>query len=360
MIIHEHYGRVVPIPYNSKHGESPVVLPDWMVGLELEIENWNPDVTRTFGGFTFTDDGSLRASDDGIGIEAISRPVQAKHVEKLLAAFFRKFDIKEGNYTERCSTHVHVNVDVLTYQQLSSVCLLYQTVESLLFNFVGGDRENNIFCVPWNQCSLSYRIVSKIENIERGDEIPFRRWQKYSALNLIPVHNQGTIEFRHMVGTCNVEKLMQWINLILCMVKYSIEHSLAEIKEDIINMNTISNYNEWLTRVFDKYAVLLCTDRFEEVLSRGVVDSKLMLTHEKEKFIKSKSVNLTGEVNELRRILDQMRDARIQPPPPRPPLRVQVDPGRQYGLHDEETINTIAPVYNAPTGARLTDGEGTR
>lgn len=324
MIIHEHYGRVVPEPYNSKHGESPVVLSDWMVGLELEIENWNPDVTRAFGGFTFTDDGSLRPSSDGIGIEAISRPVQAKHVEKLLTAFFRKFDIKEGNYTERCSTHVHVNVDVLTYQQLSSICLLYQTVESLLFNFVGGDRENNIFCVPWNQCSLSYKVVSKIENIEEGDEIPFRRWQKYSALNLIPVHNQGTIEFRHMVGTCNVEKLMQWINLILCMVKYSIEHSLPEIKEDILKMNTISNYNEWLTRVFDKYAVLLCTDRFEEVLSRGVVDSKLMLTHEKEKKINKLNVK---ERDELPRLLERMRNARVnpEPPPPLPAFRSELD-----------------------------------
>lgn len=314
MIIHEHYGRVVPAPYNSKHGESSMVLPDWMVGLELEIENFNPDVAQAFGGFTFTSDGSLRATEMGIGIEAISRPVQAKHVEKLLTAFFRKFEISDANYTERCSTHVHVNVDVLTYTQLSSICLLYQTVESLLFNFVGGDRDNNIFCVPWNQCSLSYKIVSKIENIEEGGELPFRRWQKYSALNLIPVHHQGTIEFRHMVGTCDVKKIVQWINLILCMVKYAIEHSIAEIKDDILRMNTISNYNEWLTRVFDKYAILLFTEGYEASLSRGVVDSKLMLTHENEK--KGKLYNIKNLLDDYQREVLEVGERVENPAPP--------------------------------------------
>jgi hypothetical protein len=260
-------------------------MPDWLVGIELEIENFDPEVDRDFGGMEFTSDGSLRETQDGVGIEAITSPISIKYVPAYLEGFFSKYKITEYNYSERCSTHVHVNVEPLEWDQLASLCLVYQTVERLLFRFIGNNRESSIFCVPWNQTSLSYDIVYEIAQY---GSTALRRWQKYSAMNLLPVTSQGTVEFRHLEGTCSISRIMDWISLLVKMVEYSINNPLPKIKTEIMGMNTVSNYREWLMVVFGKYSTLLETDGYNYELAQGVIDSKLMIHSEfnkKRKFI---------------------------------------------------------------------------
>ena len=280
MILSEIYGREPINGYRSGHGvEEGLPLPNLLVGIELEIENFRAvEGEQVFGGFRFTTDGSLRHSEKGIGIEAISRPVAIKHLRKLLNAFFGKFNITSENYTERCSTHIHVNIDDLTVQQIACLCLVYQTAERLLFTFIGEDRDKNIFCVPWNQSNLSYNIVSKIVDGEAPSS--FKRWQKYSAMNLIPAATQGSLEFRHLGGTCDLDKIMNWVCIIAKMVEYATKVDLTEAKAHILQMNTVSNYYEWMNMVFGRYAPLLQVDKFEAALSSGVIDSKLMLIKE--------------------------------------------------------------------------------
>lgn len=276
MTIQQHYGRRDTVGYASKHGEvMDCPLPDWLVGIELEIENFSLDFTQRWGGVTFTQDGSLRNSDNAIGIEAITKPIAIKYVGPFLSAFYKHFKITEENYNERCSTHVHFNVEPLTFEQVATIGLVYQTVESLLFHYVGNDRQYNVFCVPWNQSNISYNIVNKIKR-DNGHEV-FRRWQKYSACNLIPIVEQGTIEFRHLHGTCDVSLITNWIYLIAKIFEYAQKVTLEEAQHSIINMNTVSNYHEWMTTIFGKYFPLLQVPRFEDELARGVVESKLML-----------------------------------------------------------------------------------
>ena len=264
------YGMKPVVPYNSKHGiTSNLPLPNQLVGIELEIENFSIEFEQRFGGITFTADGSLRSSPKGIGIEAITQPVAIQFVPSLLTGFYKKFEITADNYTERCSTHVHFNVQHLTLDQISTICLVYQTVERLLFRYIGHNRGENIFCVPWNQCNLSYNIVSKIA---ADSSNAFRRWQKYSALNLIPITTQGTMEFRHLYGTCDVALIVEWISIIAKMFEYAQRVTLDEAKKEIVGMNTVSNYHEWLTSVFGALAGALQSPNFEIDLSVGVND----------------------------------------------------------------------------------------
>ena len=282
MLIGQSYGRDGPDPYTPEVSvDTTVPYPDLIVGLELEIENFNEENERYFPGVEFTDDGSLRNSNRGMGIEAITLPLQTKYVRNFLEEFFFRYEISDSNYSERCSVHVHVNVNDMSYEQLASLCLVYQTVEDLLFSYVDSERANSIFCVPWNQCNLNYSIADKLIEYLKTEVDPFRNWQKYSALNLIPVMNQGSVEFRHLEGTCDVDKIMGWVSLLSCMMKYVMETPLQDVKENIIRMNTVSNYHEWLTSVFGKYIHLLQSDSFEKKLSRGVVDTKLALVRTK-------------------------------------------------------------------------------
>jgi len=319
------YGRKTVVGYKSKHGETTdVPLPEWLVGIELEIEGFDPEHTREWGGITFTEDGSLRENEDGVGIEAITKPIAIKHVEPFLRAFFKSFGIMENNYSERCSTHVHFNVEPLTFEQVGTICLVYQTVENLLFHYVGNERENNIFCVPWGQSNVTYNIVSRIEGGDANDV--FRRWQKYSALNLMPIIGQGTIEFRHLHGTCDVSLIGHWIYLIAKIFEYAQKVTIQEAQDSIMNMNTVSNYHEWTSMIFGKYAVLLQTPQYERELFRGVIDSKVMLMGKGENKAKKSMwadymdlANATAHVENVR-INPYPRGQGViaEPPPPAP------------------------------------------
>ncbi len=269
-------GLKTPTAWNSKHSiNDNMPQPDRLVGIELEIEEFDPEASRSFGGFKFETDGSLRSSMTGVGIEAITLPVAMKAAPGMLAAFFGKYGITDRNYSERCSVHVHVNVLDMNAEQLATLGLLYQTVERLLFEFVDENRRNSIFCVPWYQSGLTYNYVSSIVESTTST----RNWQKYSALNLLPVFEQGSVEFRHMQGTCDIQKLTVWLALIGKLFDIAVSKPLDQVKEELFQMNTVSNYREWLVDTFGQYADhFLALPHYEQALFRGVVDSKFMLS----------------------------------------------------------------------------------
>ena len=189
--------------------------PDLIVGLELEIERWpTPPEDCRHRGFTFTSDGSLRNS----GVEAITKPTKLKNIPNLLKSFFTHFEVTEDNYSDRCSIHVHVNCQDLSVEQVRTICLLYQAVERILFNFVDDSRRGNIFCVPWCESGVADRFVPRFLD----DPVStIRIWQKYSALNLLPLRELGTIEFRHLEGTCDLGKIITWLDIISHIFSYA-------------------------------------------------------------------------------------------------------------------------------------------
>jgi Putative amidoligase enzyme len=253
------------------HPDYTFANPDLLVGLELEIEGWNDDHERSFRGFRFETDGSLRNN----GIEAITLPLASKHVPNLLESFYKKFGITEDNYSTRCSTHVHINAQDLSIEQVRTVCTVYQALERVLYAFIGNDRDSSIFCVPWYQCNISQEFVCKFT----GDiNFTTRTWQKYTGLNIIPLRDRGTLEFRHLEGTCDVKRIVNWVNIIGSIVRFSKEVNYKDLKEMITDMNTVSNYAGFVEQVFREYSYLLTSlPDYSELLSLGVVDCKLCM-----------------------------------------------------------------------------------
>lgn len=263
-----------------RQGNTVMMQPDLIFGLELEIEGFRHG--GAIDGFNYTEDGSLRDA----GKEAITIPTKAKFLEEKLNEFFKQHRITPANYSERCSTHVHMNVQDTTIDQLKTLALLYQTVERLLFAYVGVDRKENIFCVPWYQSGLTSRLVEKMS---KSADATISKWVKYSALNLLPVRTQGTVEFRHLHGTCDVALILGWVNILSALNKYAKDQSFEDLSKTILAMNTISNYDAFLTDVFREHTGKLTTPNYKELLSNGVVDTKLMLMTETEA---SKAANL--------------------------------------------------------------------
>jgi len=261
---------------NSKALPVPCPDPSLLYGVELEIEGVPGDPANLYvQGMRGERDNSLRDNQYGSPWEFITKPATYSVLSTMLTTFFNRAGFTmEKNYSERCSVHIHANVLDFTPEQLKSLCLLYQVFERLLYAFAGGDRDKNIFCVPWSQTNLTHAIINKMTS----EGIPnLREWQKYTGLNLIPVTTQGTVEFRHLPGTPDATRILNWAALIGCMFAYTRNTPYDTIKSRIIEINTTSAYTGTLREVFGSWATLLEVPGKDQLLEEGVLDVKYML-----------------------------------------------------------------------------------
>ena len=127
-------------------------------GVELEIENIPNWDGMAVSGMRSTEDGSLRNS----GREFITHPMALPTLAFVLQTFFGKNKLTDNNYSERCSVHIHANIQDLSWDELESLCMVYQVMERALFSWIGHDRDQNIFCTPWAQTNITHDVVSMI------------------------------------------------------------------------------------------------------------------------------------------------------------------------------------------------------
>lgn len=190
--------------------------PKFIAGTELEIEavmggNWA-------AGWQKTTDGSLRNE----GAEFISPPLETKALVdgfKQIHATFQKYN-DFPKFSERTSIHVHVNCLDLTQQQVRAIVLWYALFEPVFFAMVEPNRANNIHCVPLDQTSLSKQYKQELPTI-------IDKWSKYTALNLLPLQSQGTIEFRHMEGHDDAARFEWWLKTLENLWAYGRDHTLT-------------------------------------------------------------------------------------------------------------------------------------
>jgi len=249
--------------------------PDLVIGMELEIEGCegrsSEELTNACrkSNFAITTDGSLR----GVAYEFISKPMPSNMALAALERFLTLTKFDDSNYSDRCSVHVHVNCTDLEPEQVAGVALLYSVVEEILFEFVGHDRDTNIYCIPWNQCRAHWELVNRF--LTNPSEA-MKGWNKYTALNLLPLREIGTIEFRQMHGTADMEKLTTWINIIGSLFHVGTTTQLNDLIQQIKELNTSSHYQEFFTSIFGQ--LLPYNDTYRQKLEEGVIYAKYSLT----------------------------------------------------------------------------------
>jgi hypothetical protein len=279
MNISEQFGCNYPnVPKYSREVEC--INPELVIGLELETENCNRhgitkiDKMANQTHFTIETDNSLRGS----AYEFISLPMRSRNAIAAMEDFIKGCGFDDQNYSDRCSVHVHVNCTDLELSAVSSLALIYTVFEEILFEFVGHDRESNIYCVGWNQCRAHYDLI---QNFLSDGGAVLRRWNKYTALNLIPLHTQGTVEFRHMHGTADISKLTTWINIIGSMFKVAKEETLNNLITQVRELNTSSQYEAFFTRVLGSQ--LPYNEAYRQKMEEGVIFAKFTLMNMTEK-----------------------------------------------------------------------------
>lgn len=148
-------------------------------------------------------DNSLRNN----GFEFKTSPLTYENSLEAFNWLHKYIRIGKQAFSDRTSIHVHVNVGNLHEFEIKNLVLTYALLEPLFFQFAGRSRQDNIYCVPLNYTTLPAHYSQPIQNL-------INKWHKYTAFNILPIKNLGTVEFRHLGGTGDFERYKTWLTSI--------------------------------------------------------------------------------------------------------------------------------------------------
>ena len=233
--------------------------PHYIFGIEVEVENiTNSNVHGEYADYwTTTADNSLRNN----GIEYVSVPLRAEQLEGAFTQLIKGIN-KDHVFSPRTSVHVHMNVRDMTINQINNLLIIYTMVEDLLFNYAGESRKNNVFCIRLQDTNY----IKLMQQFQDDPPNVVHNWNKYTALNLLPISDKGTVEFRHMRGTLDIDVLLTWVNLLACIKTYAKENTTKHLLQQVMMLNAESNYDMFLYHVFGEYTSYLnmgCNLHFE-------------------------------------------------------------------------------------------------
>lgn len=219
------------------------VLPDCHIGVELEYERakelrklLEAGVSRFWD---ITDDDSLRNG----GIELVlCEPLSGldlstaiKEIGDILNILLKKGPefVPEPHY--RTSVHVHVDIRDCTVRQYMNIILLGILFEPALYHVAGEKRARNNFSLGSRYSTGYFESLSSAYNTKRSDHVAAHLQQqfKYTAINVTPPFHdghkgerKGSIEFRHHEGTTDPQRIIRWINILMCLKRAALDATL--------------------------------------------------------------------------------------------------------------------------------------
>lgn len=201
------------------------------VGLELEVEGRNLPPGPVLADIRVSNNAVWLAINDGSlrgGIEYVtSTPIKTSDIRKMIGGLFRHFEtyprctVQNSN---RCSTHVHVNAGDLKVNQVTSAIVLWCTFQTAFIKWHGITRQQNHFCLSSRD---EDSMVEAWLDYLRNGRAPTRGNRpniKYTALNVLPLFTQGSLEFRAGGPPDNEDKLVWWAKICNAIVRYAAEN----------------------------------------------------------------------------------------------------------------------------------------
>lgn len=210
------------------------------IGLEIECEG-NNLFRSPFQYWSCHEDGSLRGQGSNTPVEYVLKvPLKREDIRSALQ--YLDVKLKEAGSkvikSQRTSVHVHVNCQKLTIRELYCYLCLYMIFEELLVEWSGPDRVGNLFCL---RAKDSEFYVSMLESVLKNGN--FKMWKdeyRYSSCNVSSILKFGSLEFRSMAGTVDVNVIDTWVS-ILWMLKQAAEEydNPIQIVEEFINIGPL-------------------------------------------------------------------------------------------------------------------------
>lgn len=231
-----------------------------LFGVEVEVEGRGLKFLdhNVDGPWKTEADGSLRGGfPEGCCEYVLHKPIPFGRVKPALEFLGKALDeAKEVNFSFRTSVHVHYNVQEYSAVQVMNMIYTYILIEGAMMNFCGEERINNRFCLRVRDAEGIIPILQQgfgdgLQSFRLVNENAAR----YSALNICSLMKYGSLEFRGMHGTSDINKLMTWITAINYIGEYAKEKANpSEIYNQFIQFDNKEDFlNVVLRDIADKF-----------------------------------------------------------------------------------------------------------
>lgn len=237
------------------------------LGIEIEVEGNNlPHCDRWWRN---EEDGSLKGEETREYV---------LDVPQNLAGVRQALDYLDGLYrthksrvddTVRAGVHVHVNCQQLTLTQLYNFITVYLILENVLVHWCGEYREGNLFCLRATDAEyLLAQIKASIKDPRRQLRQRFHRDElRYASMNLKALGDYGSVEFRAMRGTRDLDLIYKWAETLLGLREFA---KTFESPADIIQQFSLGGRDAFMQAALGKnYRDFVC-DGQEAMLWEGM------------------------------------------------------------------------------------------
>ena len=192
---------------------SPSYISDRRYGVEIEVEGVRLPTNLPSSVWRIETDSSLKTDE---AYEYVTNgPMDLMGVKTALDILDAAYKHKKTEVFDsvRAGVHVHMNVQDWNIKELMTFSLCYYIVEDILLKWCGENREGNLFCLRTRDAEfVLFKVLETLKNrnlnILKNDII------RYSSLNYCSLFKYGTVEFRGMRGTGDLDAIYTWVKII--------------------------------------------------------------------------------------------------------------------------------------------------
>lgn len=237
-------------------------------GIELEIEGVSISDTEDAGFLRYSrviEDGSLRG-----GIEIVTNPLKQIEVVKFATLYQEWAANASPVISERCSTHIHVNVQDMNYERLRSFLWLSAAVEGVLLEYCSAWRRNNTYCYLNSKTTNTVPYLRELLLRSQTGNMVLQYLQrgtpKYTAVGLFRFHDYGTVEFRMFDGTTSADAIIGWCDMLASLRQMAWTHTVEELRDRKYHDGVLS----LLTNAILSHRGEIPDDRLTLLLDKGL------------------------------------------------------------------------------------------
>lgn len=245
-----------------------------LFGLEVELEGSGGIsivINDLVKWWTFHNDGSLRKLKPGDeAIEYVTKkPLTLEEAEEAIDVLCKFLNAPGKNVYDsyRTSIHVHVNCMNDTYLHIYNFITLCIIFDELFVSQNGEHRVGNNFCLRAKDAQG--QIVTLCDHITKfGHLFKLENNLRYSSVNFASLNKFGTVEFRSLECTTDVNRIKHWIRTINALKKASREFSNPQ--EIISKFSQVGTENFLITCLEEQAAKYINVPEHSQMMFEGM------------------------------------------------------------------------------------------
>lgn len=217
--------------------EHPRLAFNCCMGIELEIEEISHISVDLWD---CKEDGSLRNGCELVCAEPYSGTELYEAIENLADSV----GSTNAQGTWRCSTHVHMDMRDADHNILKKTILGWAFYEKMMFKCSGFHRYRSNFCPAF--AVVQAQVMNTSQAFQRSGG-PFfnsliQHWDKYTSLNLLPLREFGSIEFRISEPKWKRSNVLNLVNRFLMLKKLAVENA-AMSNQDFVEFLKVQAFD---------------------------------------------------------------------------------------------------------------------